>query len=146
MAADLQAWNGGKGIDLRSWVGCEGNFSLAVGYTTIFWPSLVEFEGYILHEGFSVDSLRGFEASTNGNRRSVEAVMNHRHIADMQHGGCADISYDKIVLLGTVLRDMYQAKLAWQFPDRPCEVGLYFADEEDDLRAHEVTFWQKIHA
>lgn len=145
MAASLQEWNGGKGIDLKSWVGCEGNFALAVGYSTIFWPRLVEFDGYILHEGFSVEALRGFEESTGGDRRSVEAVMNHRHIADIQSLGCADLSFDKIVLLGNVLREMYEAKLAWQFPAKPCTVSLYFADQKDDLLAHEVTFWQKTH-
>ena len=143
MTAELQAWNSGKGVDLNSWVGCEGNFALAVGYSTLFWPRLVEFEGYILHAGFSVDALRGFEASSNGNRSSIEAVMNHRHIADMQHVGCADISFDKIKLLGGVLREMYEAKLAWQFPNKPCEVRLFLEGETDVRWAHEVTFWQK---
>jgi hypothetical protein len=145
MAASLQQWNKGKGIDLASWVGCEGNFGLAVGYSTIFWPRLVEFEGYILHEGFSIDALRGFEASRDGDRASVEAVMNHRHIADIQHAGCADISFDKVALLGNVLREMYEAKLAWQFPDKPCEVRLFLDGEHDDLYVYEVTFWRKAH-
>jgi hypothetical protein len=38
MRAELRAWNNGNGIDLESWVGCQGNFRLAVGYTTVFWP------------------------------------------------------------------------------------------------------------
>ena len=64
MRDELSAWNNGAGIDLPSWVGCQGNFSLAVGYATIFWPEFVEFEGYILRQGFSERSLRGFNRDT----------------------------------------------------------------------------------
>jgi hypothetical protein len=45
MLAELGEWNGGKDIDLQSWVGCEGRFSLAVGYLTVFWPDFEEVEG-----------------------------------------------------------------------------------------------------
>ena len=99
MKAQLGAWNNGKGIDLVSWVGCEGSFSLTVGYAAIFWPGFVQFEGYILREGFSKDALKGFEAQNPGNRQAVEVVMNHLHIADIQHLGCEDLTKDKIVLL-----------------------------------------------
>ena len=40
MKAELAAWNNGAGIDIESWVGCEGKFSLAVGYSSIFGPRL----------------------------------------------------------------------------------------------------------
>jgi len=116
MKAELAAWNNGQGIDLESWVGCEGNFCLAVGYAAIFWPQFVAFEGYILRAGFSVDSLRGFEAQEKGTRASVEAVMNHLHIAGIQHSGCPDLSKDKVLLIGTTLKEIYEAKLQWQFP------------------------------
>jgi hypothetical protein len=85
MTVALAAWNNGKGTDLESWIRCEGNFSLAVGYTTIFWPDFVEFEGYILHGGFSQESLRALEKREAGNRKSVESLMNHLHIADVRH-------------------------------------------------------------
>ena len=145
MAPELQAWNNGQGIDLESWVGCEGSFALAVGYASIFWPRLVEFDGYILHEGFSVETLRGFEASYNGNRLTVEATINHLHIADIQHGGCKDLTRDKILGLGNALREIYEAKLLWQFPSRPCTVSFFTPEDPTDLMAYEVTFWQKAH-
>ncbi|HZP68184.1 MAG TPA: hypothetical protein VFB32_17915 [Rudaea sp.] len=145
MASELQAWNQGRGIDLQSWVGCKGSFALAVGYTSIFWPRLVEFEGYILHEGFSVESLRGFEASYSGNRLTVEATINHRHIADIQHLGCEDLTQDKILLLGNVLHEIYEAKLLWQFPDRPCKVSFFAPEDPADLMGYQVTFWQEAH-
>lgn len=85
MQAELAAWNNGNGIALDSWVGCEGNFRLAVGYASIFWPEFVEFEDYIFVNGFSIDSVRGFEAQTGHKPKSVEWVINHFHLADIQH-------------------------------------------------------------
>ena len=144
MADELRAWNQGRGIDLESWVGASGNFRLAVGYATILWPPLVEFDGYILHDGFSIESLRSFESSCKGDRRAVETVMNHRHIAAL-HYGCEDLSRDKVLLLGHTLRDIYEAKLAWQFPSCPCTVSFHVPAEPDDLINYEVSFWQKAH-
>ena len=42
---ELAPWNNGAGIDLKSWIGCQGRFALAVGYSSIFWPEFVEFDG-----------------------------------------------------------------------------------------------------
>lgn len=144
MKDELAAWNNGAGIDLESWVGCEGRFAVAVGYAAIFWPEFVEFEGYILRKGFSEKSLRGFEGQKGSSRRSTEWVMNHFHLQDFQHFGCADISPDKLVFLGNVLKEIYQAKLQWQFPDRPCTVELYVPQDED-LSEYQISFWQKSH-
>jgi hypothetical protein len=145
MLSELAAWNDGKGIDLESWVGCSGNFRLAVGYSAIFWPRFVLFEDLILPEGFSVESLRGFQSNPKHDEKSVEAVMNHLHVGDIQHAGCDDITEQRIVYLGKVLKEIYSAKLAWQFPDRPCEVSFYEPVDRTDLVGFEITFWQKKH-
>src|SRR2546425_13358364 len=101
MLSELAEWNNGKGIDLDSWVACSGNFRLAVGYSTIFWPRFVLFEDYIFREGFTIESVRGFEAQCKGHKRSVEAVLNHLHIADIH--GCEDITEQRVVYLGRIL-------------------------------------------
>ena len=144
MKAALAAWNNGDGIDLETWISCEGKFSFAVGYASIFWPAFTLFEGYILPDGVSEDSLRGFEQNGRS-RKSVEWVMNHLHIADIHHRGCGDISKDKLVLLGNVLKEIYEAKLLWQFPDRPCTVEFFIPDDPDDLTEYQLSFWQKSH-
>ena len=144
MKAELAAWNNGNGIDLETWIGCEGRFSLAVGYASIFWPAFTLFEGYILPHGVSEDALRGFEQNGRS-RKSVEWVMNHVHIADIHHRGCGDISKDKLLVLGNVLKEIYEAKLHWQFPDRPCTVELFIPDDPDDLTEYQLSFWQKCH-
>lgn len=143
MKDELGAWNNGAGIDLDAWVGCMGNFALATGYAAIFWPRFVEFEGYILREGFSESALRGCGARDGQTRQGVEWLLNHLHIADIQFYGCPDISKDKIVRLGEVLEEIHEAKLKWQFPDRPCVVEFYRPEDEDDLMQYQISFWQK---
>jgi hypothetical protein len=145
MKPELAAWNGGAGIDLESWVGCEGRFALAVGYASIFWPRFVEFEGYIFEEGFSERSLREFEAQEGSSRRGVEWVMNHVHLDSIQHIGCKDISADKLLALGKVLKEIYEVKLQWQFPERPCVVELYVPEDPEKLAEYQLSFWQKCH-
>jgi hypothetical protein len=145
MKSELAAWNNGAGIGIESWIGCEGNFSLAVGYASVFWPEFILFEGYALREGFSENSLRGFEKQKDINRKSVEWHMNHLHIADIQHCGCADASVDKFLLLGEVLKEIYQAKLLWQLPDHPCCVEFCIPDDKEDLMEYQLSFWQTCH-
>ena len=145
MAHELSRWNNGDGVDLETWVEAMGNFGLAVGYTTVFWPEFEEFEGYILRKGCTVESLRGFERQKNATRKSVEWVLNHLHIGDLHLHGAAEESADKLVLLGNVLKEVYQAKLVWQFPDRPCVVEFYIPDDRDDLTQYQISFWQKKH-
>jgi hypothetical protein len=143
MKAELAAWNNGAGIDLESWIGCEGRFSLAVGYASIFWPAFTLIEGYILPKGVSEGSLRSWEQGGRS-RQSIEWVMNHVHIADI-HYGREDISIDKLLVIGNVLKEIYEAKLHWQFPDRPCSVELFIPDDPDDLTGYQLSFWQKSH-
>lgn len=144
MAAELAAWNNGKGIDLESWIGCVGNFKLAIGYSAVFWPGFVLCEDYILRNDVSAESIRKWEVACNYDKRSVECVLNHVHIADM-HNANDDVSEDKIVFLGNILKQIWQAKLNWQFPDRPCEVSFYEPENRKDLTLFELSFWQKKH-
>jgi hypothetical protein len=69
--------------------------------------------------------------------------MNHLHIADIQHVGCADIPEDKLIYLGRVLREIYEVKLKFQFPGRPCMVQFYTPPKADELIEYQITFWQK---
>jgi hypothetical protein len=146
MKAELGLWNNGAGIDLDGWTSCSGNFALAVGYLTVFWPKFTRFEGYILHEGFSVDSLRDFERQPGSTPKSVEWVMNHLHIADLHRHDDDQLSEDKVVILGRALTEIYRAKLAWQFPDTPCVVEFYEPEKDGDLIDYQLSFWQAKHS
>jgi hypothetical protein len=145
MVAELSAWNDGDGIDLESWVQYAGNFKLFVGYSAFFWPRFTLFEDYILREGFSMQTLRGFERDQAGNKASIESVMNHQHIADIHGNDHEGVSEDKIVFLGKVLKEIYEAKLRSQFPDRPCVVKFYEPEDRTNLVEYQLSFWQKKH-
>lgn len=142
MKAELARWNNGKGIDLEGWLAASGNYELAMGYLSLFWPGLVEFEGYVLREGFSVDSLRGFERAAGANRRGVEAVMNHLHLADLHGPHAEGFSVDKALVLGHAMKAIYEAKLAREFPHRPCVVEFLIPESADALEDYQLTFWQ----
>ena len=142
MRSELAAWNNGSGIDLESWVGCVGNFSLAVGYAAIFWPEFIEFEGYILRKNFSEATLRAFERRNGEDKKSTEAVMNHLHIADIQYVGCPDLSRDKIIVIGNVLSHIYRVKLSQDFPRFECAVEFECPEDRDDLVGYQMTFWR----
>lgn len=96
MKPELAAWNNGLGIDLESWVACEGRFALAVGYASIFWPEFVEFEGYVLRKGFSEPA-----------------------------------------------KEIYEAKLRWQFPERQVVVEFHVPEDDEKLAKYQSAFWQK---
>lgn len=145
MREELSTWNNDKGIDLKSWVGCIGNFKLAVGYASIFWPRFIEFEDYILVDKFSPESIRGFEAQEGSTPKSVEWVINHLNIADIQYVGCPDISRDKLIVIGNTLKEIYQAKLKFDFPTKPCIVEFYHPEDPEDLMEYQISFWQVKH-
>ncbi len=71
--------------------------------------------------------------------------MNHLHIADLQHYGCEDLSKDKVVLLGSKLKELYEARLQLLFPNNPCTVSFYEPETDEDLVNYEISFWQKAH-
>jgi hypothetical protein len=144
MQAELSHLTNGAQVDLKLWIGYAGTFSLAVGYASFFWPEFVEFEGYILRKGFSETSVRGFEQKKGSSRKSVEWVMNHLHIADI-HYRSTDASKDKFLLLGNVIKEIYQAKLQYQFPNRLCIVEFLIPDDPEDFVGYQISFWQKDH-
>ena len=149
MKAELQAWNDGAGIDLDGWLSGSGSFSLAVGYASVFCPEFVEFEDYILI-GTEIDAdgiraIRSFEDNGKSTPRSVEWVLNHLHIADIQYLGCPDISPDKLLIIGNALKHIYEARLAYLFPNKPCVVEFYGPENPGDLREYQISFWQRKH-
>lgn len=139
---ELPTWNGGEGIDVESWIGCEGDFQHAIGYSVIFWPEFTLHEDMIFGKNFSHEALAGFLKQADGNKTSVEKVMNHLHIVDIHHGGCPDASRERIVYLGNVLKEIYSCKLKCQFPD--LRIVVCFDDTpKENLMDYQLTFYQE---
>ena len=73
---ELKDWNNGKGIDVKSWIGCVGDFQKAIGYSTIFWPKFVEVEGCVVRDGVPAENLKQWIEHYKGDLESVEAMVN----------------------------------------------------------------------
>lgn len=125
LIAELPRWNNGAGIAPEAWIGCMGNYELATGYSLVFWPRFVEFEGYVLRHDFEERALRSVEACAAGNRQGVEALMNHLHINDLHYEQTATEA--QLRYLGRILKATHEAKLALDFPSRRFAVS--FNDE-----------------
>jgi len=136
---ELSQWNQGGGIDPHGWIGCVGNYELAAGYSLVFWPRFVRFERYVLRKGFSEDSVRGFERADGCDRASVDAVVNHLHIADIHCN--VESTEAQLRYLGRVLKEIHEAKLGRDFPELGFAVS--FNDEAGlDRIDYQLTFWQ----
>ena len=137
---EMRAWNDGAGIDPEGWIQCSGNYELAIGYSLIFWPRFVVIDDYVLRHGATEENLRAWEHAAGGDRRSIEAVINHIHMADL-HMGAPEPTEAQLRYLGRILKQVHEAKLKAEFPDRSFVVT--FSDEPGlDLLDYELTFWQ----
>ncbi|WP_189398049.1 hypothetical protein [Arenicella chitinivorans] len=150
MESELSKWNNGAGIDLEAWLSCMGNFSLATAYVSVFNPQFVAFENYIFQtseplDEQAIENIRGFEAQEGATPKSVEWVINHLHIVDIHHRGCDDISSDKLIEIGNALKEIYEAKLAFLFPGKPCTVDFFIPENSEDYDDYQLSFWQKSH-
>jgi hypothetical protein len=74
---ELKSWNGGKGVDIETWISCEGDHKHLIGYAQILWPDFVEHDGCIFLGGsIDEDNYRAWLAQTKGDKKRVEAVIN----------------------------------------------------------------------
>ena len=141
---ELPRWNNGAGISIDDWIGAIGRHDHAIGYSRVFWPEFVLHDACLLRAGFDQDSFHGFMEQCDGDRRRVEAVMNHEHLEDMLMGMFHDgehPSRDQILYLGRVLREMWSAKLKRDFPS--LDIVVSFPEGPwDELRHYEITVFQ----
>ena len=141
MADELGASNDGEGLPLEVWVQGMGGYKLAVGYAALLWPKFETVDNYILREGCKKEIIEAFEKQPGFTPQGVEAALNHWHLADL-HYTDDDLTADKLMFLGEIVREMWTAKLKIQFPDRPCTVDFNIPDDPSDLMDFQITFWQ----
>lgn len=138
---ELSQWNEGRGIDVDGWICGVGSFEHLIGYIELLWPTFVEHDDCVFLQGFSEEAYRGFMGQTGGNRRAVEAVMNHVHITDLFGNPALVPTRPQILHIGRKLKDIWACKLRRDFPGRSFAVS--FPEEpEDDLLDYQVTFFQ----
>jgi hypothetical protein len=135
------AWVGAlTPVDLLYHIGSIGQ---AIAYGDLFWPAFVEHDDCVLlRERFEPANFQTWMASTNGDRRRVEAVLNHMHITDLFGDRGERPTHEQVLYLGRLLRDMWAVKLSHDFPKRSFVVS-FPEEERESLQDYEVSFYQK---
>jgi hypothetical protein len=140
---ELKNWKvGGAVAGPDEWIRAIGTFEHLVAYSRILWPDFVEHDDCLFFAGFNTDNYKGFMTQMNGDKTSVEAVMNHRHVSDLFCNANPKPARPVIQYVGRLLRDAWQAKLDREFPDRRILV-TFPEDDWEDLLQYEVTFFQE---
>src|SRR5579884_1179815 len=103
-------WDHGRPIDPVRWIGLMGRYDHLIAYAELLWPDFVEYDGCILRAGFGEENYRRFLEATAGDKRAVEAVINHVHIADLIPGAYeSGPTEEQALYLGRLLKEMWQA-------------------------------------
>lgn len=124
------------------WLWFAGTAGQSVAYAELFWPAFVEHDGCVLLAGrLDPANFRDWMASTKGDRRAVEAVLNHTHITDLFGERGAGATWEQVIHLGRLFKEMWAAKLARDFPGRRFVVS-FPEDECESLADYEVSFYQ----
>ncbi|HXZ32644.1 MAG TPA: hypothetical protein VEH30_10215 [Terriglobales bacterium] len=141
---ELEAWNNGKGIDVEDWIACEGDHKHLVGYARILWPDFVEHDGCIfLGSRIDAENYDAFLAQSKGDKKAVEAVMNHQHIVDLfSRSHHESPTREVVVYLGRLMREIWQTKLNHDFPGRSITVS-FPEDNIGNLLDYQITFFQE---
>ena len=141
---ELKSWNSGKGVDIETWISCEGDHKHLIGYAQILWPDFVEHDGCIFLGGsIDEDNYRAWLAQTKGDKKRVEAVINHRHIVDLFSRSQHDPPTQEVVLyIGRLIREIWQTKLSHDFPGRKITV-TFPEDALKDILEYQITFFQE---
>lgn len=114
-----------------TWLHAEADIEMAVAFTALFWPELVEHDGGIfLRESFDPEVHAQWKEKLGEDAPAIERVMNHRHVADLLPG--ADhVGFANLQHLGHVLAATWRTRLADAFPERQFDV-IYSEDPEDE--------------
>jgi len=124
-----------------TWLYAEANVEMAVAFTALFWPDLVEHNGGVfLRAFFDPEVFAQWQEKLGDDIAAIERVMNHRHVGDLlpgaEHVGSGNLRH-----LGRVLAATWQARLAEMFPHRQLEVRCNEAPEDEDVV---ITFFQNL--
>ena len=109
-------------------------------YRSLFWPDFIEHDGCVFL-AFNQQRYDEWLEQCGGDREQVEATMNHRHILDVLPQAVEEPTRDLVLTVGWLLRDVWEAKLRRDFPERAFTVR-FPEDYSEDLLDYEVTFWQ----
>ena len=108
-----------------------GNFDLAIGYTTLFWPDFVEHDDMVLLSSRLNEKLDGITSC-------LEKLHNHLHLLDTHYAGCPGATPEKLEFLGKTIQRCGR-KAVRDFPGVRFAVE-FFGNSSSDLSDYQLTF------
>lgn len=123
------------------WLANIGRYDVAAAYASLFWPEFTAVDGCVLIGRSIPEPYADWRREHPDDPAAIEAVLNHHHILDL-FPVAADPSPQLVRHLGTVLKEMWTAKLRQDFPGRAFVVS--FPDDFDlEVDNPEITFYTK---
>ena len=130
---------GDSGLDPADWIAETGSHEALIGYLDLVWRDFVLHDGCLLRASFSVENYDHWMEHLGGDRTAVEVMINHVHVLDLFDRDQPGITRAQVVLVGRLLREMWTAKLAREFPDLDITVSFPEDGEPEDLVEYEIT-------
>ena len=111
--------------DVVRWISGVGTFAALTGYAELLWPDFTEFDDCVFRGEVDATNLQPWIDRLGGDRTAVERVCNHVDLNYLFQNQAAIATDTQLAYLGRLLQDMWEAKLAREFPDRRFAVELH---------------------
>ena len=116
LVPEITKWDNGQGVSISSWIEMTGDYAHAVGYSVIFWPSFVEYNGCVFRS--DVEDIDGWSKAYDGNRQIIESTASHIHLRDLHLNDTEGNCLERLQYLASVLKEIYTCKLKLDFPEK----------------------------
>lgn len=140
---DFQTWKSAnsESFSLGNYLFGVSSLEIAIAFTKLFWADFLEHEGgFFLMDGFTVETYDQWKEKLGSDIKSIEKVMNLRHIDDFLPGA-DDTSRNNLIYFGQTIADMWESKLTKIFLGKLFLVECDF-DEADLASEITITFCQ----
>lgn len=105
--------------------------AIALAYAHVFWPELIEIEGFILvKENYDPEYLSRVMAECS--RENVEATINTTYLQDLFGADGTRADQEVWTKLGELVRDAWKAHAQSQFPDKEFAATFAWYSEDGD--------------
>ena len=104
---------------------------VALAYSTVFWPELVEVDGFVLlKEHYDAEYFADVIATSS--RENVEARINTAYLQHLFTDNTEGTDESVWTALGELLRDTWKARAEAVFPDREFATTFAWYTEDSD--------------
>jgi hypothetical protein len=103
----------------------EGSATLAIAYSTLFWPSFIEVQSCVLlRHRYKEETFIKWLDHFGGRARDVEAMINHVHLWDLFDPESEGVPEEAMEDLAYIVSKCWEAALRDSFPSRSFEVTV----------------------